>query len=391
MANKTKNVIKNKAFNYLIAASLLILSSCSSKTDAEISVEGETQSIIEDAYHLTTNQFLSSKMAFGKMVPGSFHEVVKANGMFDVPPENRAYVSCYFGGIVKDIRLLPGERVKKGQVLFTLENPDYVQMQQDFLEAKGQLVYLKSDYERQKNLAQDNVTSQKSYLKSESDYTVTKVKVESLSKKLGLMNINPNTLTLENMRTTIIVMSPISGYVTEVAISRGAFLNPSELAVSIVDTDHLHLELNIFEKDLSKVKIGQQIQFRTQGDGSNFKQATVYLVNKTVDSEKRTIGIHGHLSDEKPADTFNPGMYVEAEIYTSTSSKMSLPQDAIVDIDGKYYVLVLQDSIGDSYNFIKKEVKTGLSNNSQVEILNAYDFKEDTEFLVKGAFNLIKE
>ncbi|MEQ8477680.1 efflux RND transporter periplasmic adaptor subunit [Fulvivirga sp.] len=391
MANKTKNLIKNKAFNYLIAASLLILSSCSSKTDTEISVEGKTQSIIEDAYHLTTNQFLSSKMAFGKMVPGSFHEVVKANGMFDVPPENRAYVSCYFGGIVKDIRLLPGERVKKGQVLFTLENPDYVQMQQDFLEAKGQLVYLKSDYERQKNLAQDNVTSQKNYLKSESDYTVTKVKVESLSKKLGLMNINPNTLTLENMRTTIIVMSPISGYVTEVAISRGAFLNPSELAVSIVDTDHLHLELNIFEKDLSKVKIGQQIQFRTQGDESNFKQATVYLVNKTVDAEKRTIGLHGHLSDEKPADMFNPGMYVEAEIYTSTSSKMSLPQDAIVDIDGKYYVLVLQDSIGDSYNFIKKEVKTGLSNNSQVEILNAYDFKEDTEFLVKGAFNLIKE
>lgn len=391
MANKTKNLIKNKAFNYLIAASLLILSSCSSKTDTEISVEGETQSIIEDAYHLTTNQFLSSKMAFGKMVPGSFHEVVKANGMFDVPPENRAYVSCYFGGIVKDIRLLPGERVKKGQVLFTLENPDYVQMQQDFLEAKGQLVYLKSDYERQKNLAQDNVTSQKNYLKSESDYTVTKVKVESLSKKLGLMNINPNTLTLENMRTTIIVMSPISGYVTEVAISRGAFLNPSELAVSIVDTDHLHLELNIFEKDLSKVKIGQQIQFRTQGDESNFKQATVYLVNKTVDAEKRTIGIHGHLSDEKPADMFNPGMYVEAEIYTSSSSKMSLPQDAIVDIDGKYFVLVLQDSIGDSYNFIKKEVKTGLSNNSQVEILNAYDFKEDTEFLVKGAFNLIKE
>jgi cobalt-zinc-cadmium efflux system membrane fusion protein len=391
MTNKTKNVIKNKAFNYLIAASLLILSSCSSKTDTEISVEDETQSIIEDAYHLTTNQFLSSKMAFGKMVPGSFHEVVKANGIFDVPPENRAYVSCYFGGIVKDIRLLPGERVKKGQVLFTLENPDYVQMQQDFLEAKGQLVYLKSDYERQKNLAQDNVTSQKNYLKSESDYTVTKVKVESLSKKLGLMNIDPNTLTLENMRTTIIVMSPINGYVTEVAISRGAFLNPSELAVSIVDTDHLHLELNIFEKDLSKVKIGQQIQFRTQGDESNFKQATVYLVNKTVDAEKRTIGIHGHLSDEKPADTFNPGMYVEAEIYTSTSSKMSLPQDAIVDIDGKYYVLVLQDSIGDSYNFIKKEVKTGLSNNSQVEILNAYDFKEDTEFLVKGAFNLIKE
>src|SRR5690606_33026367 len=115
------------------------------------------------------NQFQSSNMVLGKMEMGSFHEVVKANGMFDVPPENRAAVSCYFGGTVKDIRLLPGQKVKKGQVLFILENPDYVQMQQDFLEAKGQLAYLKSDYERQKNLAQDNVTSQKNYLKAESE------------------------------------------------------------------------------------------------------------------------------------------------------------------------------------------------------------------------------
>lgn len=383
--------MKRQALGYLIVGSVFLLASCSPKTETKISDEPTTRIMSEGTYDLTLKQFQSSNMVLGKLEMGSFHDVVKANGMFDVPPENRAMVSCYFGGTVKDIRLLPGERVEKGQVLFILENPDYVQMQQDFLEAKGQITYLKSDYERQKNLAKDNVTSQKNYLKAESDYTVTRVKVESLSKKLALMHINPNTLTLENIRTTVVVLSPINGYVTEVAISRGSFLNPSMLAVSIVNTDHLHLELNIFEKDLTKVNIGQPIQFRIQEDKNIDYQAIVHLVSKAVDAEKRTVGIHGHLSDEKLANKFNSGMYVEADIYTSSSSRMSLPQTALVEVDGKYYVLALQNTSDAGYTFVKREVQTGLSNNKRIEILNTQDFKESIQFLTKGAFNLIKE
>ncbi|EPR65041.1 putative Co/Zn/Cd efflux system membrane fusion protein [Cyclobacterium qasimii M12-11B] len=330
-------------------------------------------------------------MELGKLEMASFHQVVKAIGKFDVPPENNAAVSSYFGGTVKDIRLLPGEKVKKGQKLFTLENPDFVQLQQDYLEAKGQLTYLKSDYERQKNLAQDNVTSQKNYLKAESDYVVTKVKAEALAKKLQLMNIDPKTLSLENIRTTIQITSPIEGYVTRVDAMRGKFLSPSETAISIVDTDHMHLELNVFEKDLSKISKGQPIVFKIQEDDSKEYEAFVYLVNKIVDPENRTIGIHGHLSEEKLAERFNPGMYVEAEIYATTATKASLPQDALVDIDGEYSVLVLKHFSETEYTFMKRGVKTGLTNEGKVEILNHQEFSEDAQFLVKGAFNIIKD
>ena len=266
-----------------------------------------------------------------------------------------------------------------------------IEARKDYLEAKGQLTYLKSDYERQKNLAQDNVTSQKNYLKAESDYIVTKVKAESLAKKLQLMNIDPKTLTLENIRTTIQINSPIEGYVTQVDAMRGKFLSPSETAISIVDTDHMHLELNIFEKDLSKISKGQPIVFKIQEDDSQEYEAFVYLVNKIVDPENRTIGIHGHLSDEKLAERFNPGMYVEAEIYATTASKVSLPQDALVDIEGKYYVLVLKSFTENEYTFMKREVKTGLSNEGKIEILNHQEFSEDAQFLVKGAFNIITD
>ncbi|WP_162343749.1 efflux RND transporter periplasmic adaptor subunit [Cyclobacterium salsum] len=379
------------ALGLWIIAAMIGLYSCSSSSDPEIITDIAQESSGVETYEVTKMQFESSHMALGTMQMVPFHEVVKAKGMIDVPPENRAAVSSYFGGAVKEISLLPGQSVKKGQVLFVLENPDYVQIQQDFLEAKGQLAYLQSDYERQKNLVQDSISSQKKFLKAESDYTVTSARVASLGKKLALMNIDPNTFTLENIRTSIALRSPISGYVTEVAISQGAFLTPSQMAVSIVNTDHVHLELNVFEKDLAKIRIGQPIRFRIQEDSSKEYEAAIYLISKTIDPEERTVGIHGHLVDEKLTQRFNPGMYVEASIYTASEEKWALPNDALVEMEGNFYVLTLQNSSETGYTFVKRVVKTGLSNNDHIEILGGSGLDETTEFLIDGTFNLIKE
>ena len=391
MKKQNKYQMKKLIVNYLIVSTLILLAACSSKNSTTTSDNMNVENSTEEVYTLTTNQFNLSEMKLGKLEMQEFYEVVKSNGIFDVPPQNNASISSYFGGSVKDVVLIPGERVKRGQVLFTLENPEYVQLQQDFLESQGQLTYLKSDYERQKNLAQDNVTSQKNYLKSESDYTVTRVRYESLGKKLELLNINPKTLTIENIRTAVNVIAPINGHVTQVNITKGSYLNPSDVAMVLVDADHMHLELNIFEKDINKVKVGQPIHFRIQEDHGKQYEAIVYLVNKTVDAEMRTIGVHGHLIDEKLTNRFNPGVYIEAEIYTTSDTRLSLPQGALIEVDNSYYVLVLDSSSDEGYTFGKKEVKTGASNKDNIQILNASDFNENTEFLVKGAFNLIKD
>lgn len=392
MNKQNKFPIKGSLLSVLLIFSTLVVISCSTGTDVPPPVLTATEQLAEDVIELTRNQFEMSKLTLGKLEEKAFPELVNANGMFGVPPESHADVSSYFGGTVKKIRLLPGQKVKKGEVLFTLENPDYVQMQQDLLEAKGQLTYLKSDYERQKNLVKDNVTSQKNFLKAESDFIITTAKVESLSKKLSLMNIDPNTLTIDNIRTTINISSPISGYVTDVYISRGAFLNPSEMAVSIVNTDHLHLELNIFEKDLSKVQMDQPIKFKVQADASQqVYDASVYLVNKTIDADNRTIGILGHLADSKLTKKFAPGMYVEAEVYTTSEMHLALPQEAVVDLDGNSYVLVLTNESNEGYSFERKEVETGSSYKGYIEIFNTKDFSDESKFLIKGAFNLITE
>lgn len=382
--------MKTKFTYILYTTAFLVLASCNSNKNQ--TVEEETvPDIGNDTIQLSKVQFESSNMALGTLQSLPFQQYVKTMGMIDVPPENKASISSYFEGTVKNLKLLPGEYVKRNQTLFTLENPEYVQIQQEYLEAKGQLTYLKSDYERQKTLAKEKVTSQKTFLKAESDYLVTKARFESIGKKLLLMNINPATLSLDNIRTTIAITSPIDGYVTNVNISTGAYLNPTEVAATVVNTEHLHLELNVFEKDLQKIQIGQPILFKIQNDNEAIYNAKVHIINKAVDPEKRTIGIHGHLSEEAEKIGLAPGMYAEASIVTNSVSKQALPSEAIVEMDGKNMVLVLQEKTDSGFSFLQKEVLLGDTHDNQTEILNVQDFNGNTQFLVRGAFNLITE
>lgn len=388
LKNKNNAFWKNHLSGYLTIALLLILASCNSEEAANAD---PSEPLKEITYEVTPKQFQASDMTLGEMTLTTFHDVVRAKGMINVPPNSRAEVSSFFGGTVKGIDLLPGEQVKKGQVLFVLENPDYVQIQQDYLEALEKVTYLKSDYERQKNLAADNVSSQKKYLKAKSDYKVTQARIAALAKKLTLMNLNPEHLTLDNIQTTIAVTAPISGYVTDVMIAEGTYLTPSKIAVKIVDTGNIHLELEVFENNLAKISIGQPIRFRIQEEGSTAYEANVELINKSVDPENRTVGIHGHLADQKLGEKLIPGIYVEAEIYTTSEERWALPRETPVDIDGKLYVLVLTEQSDKGYSFVKREVKMGLSNSDHVEILNAAEFDKNTRFLIDGAFNLITE
>lgn len=381
----------NNRWIYFSLILLLPLSSCFSNEDATQAVGSNAEGMEELAstHSLSDTQFQFSNMELGKLEMHNFNQIVKANGMLDLPPQSHVSISPYYGGYIKMIDLLPGQAVKKGQTVLVLENPEYVQFQQDFLEVQSQLKYLKSDYERQKALYADNVSSEKNYLKAESDYSVARAKHNALKANLALMNIDANMLTLDNIQTRITLSSPIDGFVTQVNTTMGAYVNPSDVAIVIINNDHLHLELSVFENDISKIAVDQPILFKTHRAKGEVYEATVHLINKAVDAENRSINVHGHLIEEKNETLFSPGMYIEADIITSSASGLALPSEAVVDIDGVHYVLVRTNPT--SHTYLQKEVKVGLTDKEYSEILNYSDFPEGTEFLVKGAFNLIRE
>lgn len=375
---------------FVLCCGLAFFMGCSN--DASDPVEIGANEITEetaDEITVSESQFELAKMQLGQLTEHEFPTVVKVTGMVDVPIKNHASVSAYAGGYVKSIGLIPGEKVKKRQVLFTLENPEFVQMQQDYLEAKEQLAYLKSDYERQQTLANENIASQKNFLKAESDYRVTLAKMEGMKKRLSLLNISTDKISAQNLVSSISVFAPVSGYVTEVNAMRGMYLNPTDMAVKILDTDHLHIELNVFEKDILKIKEGQQIRFRIPDADPKIYEATVHLVGKTVDEENRVIRIHGHLKNEKDIAFLVPGMYVDAEIITTMNKTKGLPESAIVSEDGQEYVLVSKGKKGNMNVFEKRAVTVGESKNGLVQIVNSDAFAPNEKILVEGAFNLI--
>ncbi len=307
---------------------------------------------------VSKKQFTSSGMKLGKLSEHVFPQMVKVSGVLDVPPQAKNRVSALMGGYIKSIPLLEGNQVKKGQFLVSLENTEYVQLQQDYLEAKEQLSYLKSEYARQKTLAQENISSQKSFLKAESDYRTMLARYEGLLKKLRMLNLSPEQVNKGNIASTVSIYAPISGYITGVYVSRGMYVAPHDVILEIINTDHIHLELAVFEKDVMKVKEGQDITFRIPDSGSTSYEASVHLVGKAVEGNSRTVSVHGHLKDEENHG-FVPGMYLEAQIVVASHKATGIPGTAVVTETDNSYLLVKQAEKNDTLHFKKVQVAVG--------------------------------
>lgn len=382
----TSDILK---WNFLLTLTASVLLGCSGSEVQQLEETEEDKGEASTEVVLTRRQFDTSSMELGTLQPHAFGSSIKINGVIDVPPEGRAEISNYYGGYVRNLSLLTGQAVKKGELLFSLENPEYVQMQQDFLETKSQLAYLKSDFERQQTLSEENIASRKNFLKAQADHQAALAKVEGLRKKLALLNIKAEAVTPENLSSHVSIYAPFSGYVTEVNIVNGAFLSPAAIAIKLINTDHIHLDLHVFEKNISTLKEGQLIRFRLPDDQTADFEAEVFMIGRAIEPDTRMINVHAHLKDERQNARFTPGMYVEAEIFGERDTSLALPSEAIIEVEGIHSVLVKKQESEGKMVFGKAEVKPGRTAQGMTEITNAEDFPESTEFLTKGAFNLI--
>ena len=379
--------MKNIQINiYSIIVALLVISCGNSEGSKNNEVVNEaTNNLIE----ITTAQFKSEAMELGEVSLQNFTETVSTNGFIDVPPTDRTMVSAIMGGYVKISHLLIGEKVKKGQLLLTIENPDFIEIQQNYLEIYEKLNYLKNEYERQKTLFEEKITSEKNYLKAESEYKSTLAHYNGLEQKLRLMNIS--TLNVKNGKFTSVipVYAPINGSITQVYASVGKFMNEQDVLLEIINDTHKHLELVIFEKDVLKVKEGQQIIFKLPENSNLTYKGEVHLIGTSIDAKNRTVKVHGHLNNDK--ESFLVGMFVEAEIITNNVQKNAVPTSALIENEGVKYLLVLNETNKNGYTFNKIPVIIGNTNDEFTEITENIDNLKNLKILIKGAFLPIEE
>lgn len=373
----------------IILAALLAFSSC--KGDKKQAVEAkETEVIPENIVELSGDQVKLANIETGAIELRSLSGTLKVSGVVAAAPQNMAMVSMPMGGFVKNTSLMPGNSVTKGQTLAVIENSEFIDIQQNYLEAKSKLEYAEADYNRQNELYKNDVSSKKNMQLVASEYKSLKVQVKSLEQKLSILGINPLKLNENNISKSINLVSPISGYVKTVNVSIGKSVSASDVLFEIVNTSKLLLQLTLFEKDAEKVSAGQKIRFFINNETEQHT-ALIYQTAKTVDADK-TYKVYA--SVQGACKNVLPGMYVNAVIEATSNKVTSVPSEAIVSFEDKDYIFVFERNKKESgkpfteYRMI--QVKKGMADEGYTEITlpDNYDFK-DAKVVVKGAYNLL--
>lgn len=375
-----------------------ILFSCKSNQEvpeAEDHHDEESSTVV-----LTNAQIKTAGIEFGKIEPRQISGTIKVNGVLDVPPQQLVSISVPLGGFLKSTTLLQGSRVQKGQLIAVIENAEYIQIQQDYLEAINQFDFAKADYERQQELAKENVNAQKTLQQAKSTYQSWLAKRNGLLAKLKLIHVNLEEVEKGNITSTGNVYSPISGYVTEVNVNIGKFVAPSDVLFEIVDTEHLHAELTVFEKDVLKLRIGQRVRF-TLANESEERMATVYLIGREI-SEDRSVRIHCHI--DKEDKELLPGMYLKANVETGGAKVPALPNEAVIDYQGKKYIFIpvegevhkhskeeKHENEEEGIHFSMVEIQIGNSELGFTEVILPDTLNKSTDVVVKGAYSILSK
>jgi len=372
----------------LIPVLLILLASCSSKTETSDAAKSkadttQAQNKNSNLVELSDAQIQNAGIKTGKAEQKNISSTLRVNGFIDVPPQNIVSVSAPMGGYLKTTKLLPGMHVSKGEGIAIMEDAQYIQLQQDYLTAKAKLVFTESEYNRQKTLNETKATSDKAFQQTEADYNSQKVLLKSLSEKLKLIGIDPEKLNDNNISRSINIYSPINGFVTKVNVNIGKYVNPSDVLFEIVNPADIHLALNVFEKDINKLHIGQHLIAYTNNDTTKKYPCTIVLIGKEL-SEDRNIEVHCHF--EQYDKELIPGMFMNADIELQKTNAWTLPSDAIVNFENKHYAFIAQGN----NQFEMVEIKTGTTENDYMEIsLNDAALLQNATFVTNGAYTLL--
>ncbi|UFK98084.1 efflux RND transporter periplasmic adaptor subunit [Kaistella faecalis] len=357
----------------------VLLFSCSKK---EETVTQETYAISGDQITLTDLQKKTAAIETTTLNSENIANKILLTGQIDVPPTGMAGVSSSTGGIIKTARFVPGNYVTRGQTLAVVENPDMARLQQDYLQAKSNLGYAQKDYSRQKYLNKYQASSDKVTQKAANEAQSQDAAVRGIESQLRSYGISPGSVSTGNIRKSVAVVAPISGYISRVNATIGQYVSSADVLYEIVNNGQTHLALKVFEKDLNKISVGQKVYAFTNQNPEKKYAATVKLIGKDF-APDRSVLIHCDLIDKD--ESLIPGTFMNAEIEVNAEEGFVIPDDAIITWEGKQYVF--EEVKPKTYKMFP--VAIGNSENGLTELLNFDSKNANKTFVTKGAYHLL--
>ncbi|WP_433763475.1 efflux RND transporter periplasmic adaptor subunit [Flavobacterium ginsenosidimutans] len=397
-AKKNRNARKEIKLSVLCGTFALFavtLISCNQKKAEE--AQEEEKSTTEVA--LTVSQYKTVGIETGIVEDRNLNKVIKANGYTTVPPQNSAEVSTLIGGTVKDIFVLEGTFVNKGKVLATIQNLEVIGMQEDYQSSVANVEYLQLEYNRQKTLSDENVNPRKTFQEVKAKLAAERARAQAAKNKLDALHVNTKGTT-----SIVPIVSPINGYVGKINIAKGAFANTGVSLFEVVDNSQMHLDLNVYEKDLGSISIGQIIDFVLTNQSNKSIKGKIFGINKSFSNESKTVAVHAKI-DPVDAKGLIPGMYVSANINITNATVPALPKDAVVKNADKYFVFVEEEEHAEEKHEHKEgekeeshekeihfkaiEVIPGTTDLGFTEVKFVNEIPANAKIVTKGAFYLL--
>lgn len=340
----------------------------------------------QEGLYLSKEQIETIGLEFGSLSSMKVNDFVKSTGTLGLPPNAYSSVSAKTNGIIKGTKkFVEGNYIEKGAVIAYLENPDLIITQQEYLEAKAQLSLKQLELERQLTLVESNAGVVKNLQNAQAEVAVLEAKTQGLAKQLSFLGISTSNLSPSTIRQQIAIEAPMSGYISQINFHNGMYAQSSVSLMDIISSQHLHLELDVFEKDIANIKEGQKISYTVPALGQTIYYGVVDVIGKEFNSDTKTIRIHGHLEEPKP--TFLKDLFINAKIFLNDVESTALPEKAIIkDGETNFIYIAVNDENAEEIQFEKINVIPGSTDNgyTAVKIIDA--IPEGFQIATKGAY-----
>jgi len=392
----------------LLLFSAVFIFSCGKKQSEEKSEEKteqpeeQLQESPQTTASLTADQMKAVGITLGSIEMKELTATIKANGQLRVPNNNKAKVTSLYGGIIKTLNIQVGSSVKKGQVIATIANPEFIRLQEDYLTANSRITYAEQEYRRQQELFDNDAGARKNLQGADAELKTLRTKKASLLRQLQMMGIRPGSVSNGNMRSGLVITSPISGTVSSIASQIGSYVDVSSPVAEIIDNNSIHLDLQVFEKDLPKMRAGQVVHFKLTNNPETEYDAEIYSIGSSFENDSKTISVHATVTGNKTG--LIDGMNITGIVSLNKTVTPALPDEAIVEADGKFYVFVRTGKSHDVHeshrkatgkqaekmpeplSFEKVEVVKGSSDMGFTAVTPVKEIAPDAEIAMKGAY-----
>lgn len=408
-----KRIINNIVFSVLVLVAFFAFNACTNNhkegdghnhgTEAETTTdEHEEEEEEENVAVLTDEQMKAVGIEIGSIEQKQLSATLKANGALRVPNSNKANATSLFGGVIKSLNVEIGDFVRKGQVIATISNPQFIQLQEEYLSINSRIEFAEQELVRQRELNDGNVGAKKNLQSATTELNTLRTRKASLQQQIQMMGINPASLSNSNLKSSLVVTSPISGTVSNVFAKIGSYVDVSSPIAEIIENTALHLDLQVYEKDIPLIKIGQKIDFVVTNNPNKTYSAEVYSIGSSFSGESKTIAVHSKITGDKAG--LIDGMSITGMVSLDDVLSTAVPNDAIVNADGKYYIFLVKEREEEAHDhkegeahdhnhgsekgtqFVRMEVVKGATQLGYTAITPVSKIPHGAHIVVKGAF-----